>query len=376
MRVCIVPHTYPPSEGGVAVASHRYAKGLVEAGHSVLVVALDARVPPAQSELGSHDGVACLRVGAQRRADDTGAAWFDAIVAAHRDQPFDVVVGRYLSQAAFVAVLAARFLQLPSLVSARGNDVDRGAFDPAGFSQLLWTLERATTTTAVSQELAQKLRGLVLGAEPQVVPNGVDAELFCPGERSAELASRWGAGPVVLFTGEARQKKGLPVLLEAFARCTSVVPEATLVLVGGVRREARPMLEFFSQKYPAARLQEVSALPQAELVQYYRGASLFVMPSLHDGLPNALLEAMACGCPVVASRVGGIPDVVRDGVDGLLVPPGDVAALQQALLRVLVAPELATQLGQRARERVLSDFSLERELAAGLALLQRLVSAR
>jgi glycosyltransferase involved in cell wall biosynthesis len=376
MRVCIVPHRYPPAEGGVAVASHRYAKGLVDASHSVLVVALDERVPPAQSELGSHDGVACLRVGVHRRADDTGAAWFDAIIAAHRAQPFDVVVGRYVSQAAFVAVLAARFLELPSLVSARGNDLDRGVFDPAGVAQLLWTLERATALTAVSNELAQKLRALVPGAQAQVVPNGVDAQLFCPRERAPELVSNLGAKPVVLFVGEARQKKGLPILLEAFARCTRVVPEAILVLVGGVRREDRPMLEFFSKKYPAARIQALPSVPQAELVRYYRQAALFVMPSLHEGLPNALLEAMACGCSIVASRVGGIPDLVRDGVDGLLVPQGDVVALQQALLRVLAAPELAAQLGQRARERVLSAFCVERERAADLALLERLVSQR
>lgn len=378
MRVCVVPHRYPPDFGGVAVASQRYARGLSAAGHSVLVASLSSELAPATTELQGQDGIECLRIGAHRRTDDTLSAWFDSIVAAHQRQPFDVIIGRYLSHSAFVAVLAARFLGLPSVVSARGNDLDRAVFDPASFAPLLWSLSHASAVTAVSAELRQKITALVPESQPELAYNGVDGELFCPGPREPVPLGKHteAAAPVLLFVGEARKKKGLPLLLEAFARCRVAWPEATLILLGGVRREDAPMLEFFSVKQPTARVVLVPALPQSELVRYYRLASVFVMPSLHDGLPNALLEAMACGCPIVASAVGGIPDAIAHGEQGTLVPAGSAEALSDAIADLLSRPARAAELGQRARLRAVSEFGLSAERARDLELLQRLVTTR
>jgi glycosyltransferase involved in cell wall biosynthesis len=289
-------------------------------------------------------------------------------VREHRQAPFDVVVGRYLDAASYIAVYAARFLGVPSVVSARGNDVDRGAFDGSALSQLLWTVSHASAVTAVSHELGRKLRALVPTMEPLVVHNGVDTDLFSPGPRAAPR-------PQVLFVGEARKKKGLPVLLEAHAR-VAANRDVELVLVGGIRGEDAEILQVFTGQNPRVAVRVLPAVPQAELVHHYRSAALLVMPSLHDGLPNALLEAMACACPVVATSVGGIPDVVDDEVEGLLVPPGDVTALAHALERVLDAPADSAERAARARRRVLRDFSAERERLTDLRLLERLVNGR
>ena len=109
MRVCLVPHQYPPDFGGVASASERYAQGLLARGHEVLSVCVDRDLPPHECQRGTQQGVACLRIGAHRRRNDTNTSWFESIVAAHAENPFDVIVGRYLNQAAFVAVFTARF---------------------------------------------------------------------------------------------------------------------------------------------------------------------------------------------------------------------------------------------------------------------------
>ncbi len=93
-----------------------------------------------------------------------------------------------------------------------------------------------------------------------------------------------------------------------------------------------------------------------------------VHPSLHDGLPNALLEAMACARPIVATTAGGIPDVLRDRQEGLLVEPGDVPALAAAIERLLDDPALARACGQAARARVLAEFTPAREVERYLAL--------
>lgn len=368
MRVCVVPHRYPPDGGGVASASQRYVQGLTLAGHQVAVIRLDPTLAPGKTEQRERAFVTETAIGTHRRADDTHSAWFDAVVSAHHQAPFDVVVGRYLDAASYVAVYAARFLSLPSVVSARGNDVDRGAFDGATLSQLLWTVSHASAVTAVSQELRRKLRALIPTVEPIVVHNGVDTDLFSPGPRAA-------ARPQVLFVGEARKKKGLPVLLEAHARvAASRDRDVELLLIGGVRTEDAEILQVFTHKNPQVSVRVLQAVPQAELVHHYRSAALLVMPSLHDGLPNALLEAMACGCPVVATSVGGIPDVVSHEVEGLLVPAGDVTALAQAIERTLQAPSKSAERAARARERVLRDFSAEQERLTDLRLLERLVS--
>jgi phosphatidylinositol alpha-1,6-mannosyltransferase len=378
MRICLVPQKYPPDVGGVASASHRYARGLVAAGHEVVVVGLDPQLAPGSHESGVSEGVAWVRLGTQRRRDDTLVDWFERIAACHRRATLDVVVGRYVSHAAFVAVMAARFLGLPSVVSARGNDLDRGAFDSTALPQILWALGHASAVTAVSQELARKVVALVPSVRPRVIHNGVDSELFSPGLAEPALAKflGMGSGPSLAFFGEARLKKGLPVLLEAYGRARSRANDATLLLVGGVRKEDAALLEVFTRQRPAARVVVVPHIAQAELPRYYRLADVVVLPSLRDGLPNALLEAMACGRPVIASRVGGIPEVIRDGVDGLLVAPQDIDALAQAMSTLLVNPGQAAALGERARLRVSADFALARERAADLALLEELVKAQ
>ena len=378
MRICLVPQKYPPDVGGVASASHRYARGLVAAGHEVVAVCLDSHLPPGSREPGVSDGVASIRVGTQRRSEDTLVDWFECVAAAHRSAPFDVVVGRYVSHAAFVAVMVARFLGLPSLVSARGNDLDRGPFDSEALSQILWSLTHASAVTAVSQELARKVVALVPSARPRVIHNGVDSELFSPGPPEPGLAQSLGidSGPILAFFGEARLKKGLPVLLEAYGRARSRANDATLLLVGGVRKEDAALLDVFTRQRPSARVVVVPQVSHAELFRYYRLASAVVLPSLRDGLPNALLEAMACGRPVIASRVGGIPEVIRDGVDGVLVQPGDSDALAQAMSTVLANPRQAADLGARARLRVREEFAADRERVADLALLEEVFRAQ
>jgi glycosyltransferase involved in cell wall biosynthesis len=153
-------------------------------------------------------------------------------------------------------------------------------------------------------------------------------------------------------------------------------PKTALLLVCGVRAEDAPILEVFRRQRPDAQVLVVPPQPHAELVRYYRTVSRAVFPSLRDGLPNALLEAMACGCSVIASQVGGIPEVITNDAEGWLVPPGDVDALAEALLKSLSDDPFARAQGRNARQRVELEFTDERERALDLQLLERLLPAR
>jgi glycosyltransferase involved in cell wall biosynthesis len=177
---------------------------------------------------------------------------------------------------------------------------------------------------------------------------------------------------VLGFVGEARVKKGLAVLLHAFAQ---IAPQtgARLLLVGGVREKDRPLLDLFLRQHPDLAVCVVPYQTQSHLPDYYHLLDVAVFPSLRDGLPNALLEAMACGCAAVSASVGGIPDVVTDGLNGWLVPPRQEMALVERLRAALADPAGRERIGAAARQTVLDRFTPERELAANLSLYRRLL---
>jgi glycosyltransferase involved in cell wall biosynthesis len=377
MNILILTEKYPPDAGGLAVSTQRLAHGLARTGHAVCVSVLCDSAAPGDVVEADDADLTVFRVGAQRRLDDTLAGWFDHVVALDAGRGFNIIHAMYVTRPAFVAVTAARYLGRPSVVSARGNDLDRTAFDPGKFSYIAWALHNASAVTAVSADLARKVCVFAPGVEARIVPNGVDTAHFAPGPCDQVLADSLGLTGVeiVAFVGEARQKKGLTVLLPAFARaCARSDQRLALLMVGGVRQDDAPVLEVFRRQNPALDICLVPAVCHAELAAYYHLADVLVLPSLRDGMPNALLEGMACEKAVVASQVGGIPDVLcRAGAEnGVLVPPGDVTALGDAILALTADPLLCTRLGRAARLTVASDFTPAQEIERNMEVYRSL----
>jgi glycosyltransferase involved in cell wall biosynthesis len=183
-----------------------------------------------------------------------------------------------------------------------------------------------------------------------VVPNGVDPEFFQP----PPGGTRQGP-PVLLSVARLVPDKDHDTLLMAFARIASRHPEAELWLVGdGPRRQA---LEHKAGDLALnGRVRFFSGQP--DLRAFYHRAHLFVLSSVTEALPNVILEAMAAGLPIVATRVGGIPEVVVEKSTGLLVEPGDVTGLAAALDYLLKNSEIRESMGQHGRERVMQQYSL------------------
>jgi glycosyltransferase involved in cell wall biosynthesis len=195
-----------------------------------------------------------------------------------------------------------------------------------------------------------------------IVPPGVDHATYAP-----------GAGPTgqgILFVGPLDRTyrwKGLDVLLEAFARVRATHPEAALTLVGRGDRHA----ELVRSTRDDPKVRVLARLTDQEMVAEYGSAAVTVLPSTTDAesFGMVLAEANSCGCPVVASRVGGIPSFVHDGDNGLLARPGDAADLAERLRAVLDDPTGARAMGLRGRRRVLRDHDwgdLARRTAAVL----------
>jgi glycosyltransferase involved in cell wall biosynthesis len=376
MRVAILTDRFPPDPGGLARATDRIASGLRGLGHDVEVLALSAAGRPGGVEREERDGVRVSRLGALRREEDSSAALFDLVVRRHAEAPFDLVHGLYLVRAGFLAAYTGSYLGLPSVVSARGNDLDRSLLDPGRAAFVLRALDLASAVTAVSADLARKASALAPGARVELVANGVDARRFRPARRDVGLARSLGlhGRAVVGFSGELRQKKGIVALMESLAELGRRRP-VSLLAVGGVREDDAGLFGMLQRRHPEVH---VALLPHREpgaLPALYALMDVFVHPSLRDGMPNALLEAMACGRPVVASTAGGIPDVVRHGRDGLLVPPGDAGALAAAVGGLLDDRGTARALGRAGRERVARDFSPGLEAGRYLSIYRRLRAA-
>lgn len=345
------------------------------------VLAPTSGLLPSEERIVLHDGIAVRRFGAHKRVDDTLQYWFELLVREHSRERFDLVHAYFLPQAGFVAAYAANYLGLPSVVSARGNDLERAVFDPARAAHILFALRSAGAVTTNASELARKAQALVSGLEVSIIPNGIDAQHFRPTPPSESLAerlgldaarSRRGKAAVVGFVGELRKKKGLRTLLDGYAHVADSVP-ARLLIVGDVRAgEDRRAFEDFQSSNPNSKVVVTGYLPPSDLPAYFGLMDVFAHPSLRDGLPNAVLEAMACARAVVATPVGGMRDAILDGENGVLVSQDDPNALASSIERLLGDAGLSDRYGRAARETVLERFTPQAELEGNLKVYRKL----
>lgn len=227
----------------------------------------------------------------------------------------------------------ARRLGIPYVVKVHGSDLNVQANYPLRRRQIRSALRGAGAVVAVSRALADK--AIAIGADParvHVVYNGVDSTLFAPGSRS-EARARLDipvAASLLLYVGNLKASKGCLDLLEAFPAVLAARPQTRLVYVGAGSCRAE-LLERAVALGCAERVMLAGAVAHSALGDWFRAADLLCLPSHNEGVPNVVLEAMACGTPVVASRVGGIPEVVPEYA-GILVPPQERAALSAALI--------------------------------------------
>lgn len=264
------------------------------------------------------------------------AASIAPIVARYRGE-VDVVLGSWAYPDGFAAVLAARVLGVPCVVKLHGSDINLIARQPGPRRMLAWALPRAARVVAVSRALADEVVALGVPRERvAIVMNGVDGALFHPRDREgARTELGLPAGPLALYVGNLKPEKGVLDLAQAWAEVRRARPDATLVLVGGgpLRAELERLL---APHGASARL--VGPQPLATIPTWMAAADVLVLPSHVEGTPNVVLEALASGRRVVATAVGGVPDLLTSDVLGALVPPGAPASLAAGIVGSLATP--------------------------------------
>ncbi len=397
-RVLFLAESFHPVLGGGETHVRRLGSALVAAGDAATVVTRRAeRAWPAEERV---DGIRVVRVpppGPGR----TGK--FLMLPAAMR------AVVREAGGHDVLVVRGTRVLGLPGLVAARASGV-RVVMQPETNGELsgeAWTwgkawaggpagrlargatalrnrwLRDADAFVAMSRVIRDEMLGAGVPRERIVLlPHGVDTERFRPaatGEKGA-LRRELGLpeGVLAVYSGRLLRGKGLETLLDAFAAIADRAAGLGLVLVGSGEGQALSIEDELRRRVAQRGLgTRVAFAGRVERVEdYLRAADLFVFPSVFEALGIALVEAAACALPAVASRTGGIVDVVEDGGSGCLVAPGDAAALCEVLLRLAGDDALRTRMGREARAIALARFDERDGIERYRALFREVSSTR
>ncbi len=374
MRLLVINSEFPPIGGGAGSASAFLSAALAERGQEVAVLTSRfADLPHREMQ----QGVDVIRIPALRQRADrsealeqiifVGSSALHAVRLARRWKP-DAVIAFFGVPSGPAAWLLNKFHRIPYVVSLRGGDVpgfrpyDFGTYHRliGPFLKVIW--RDAAAVVANSQGLLKLAKDFMPGQDIQVIPNGVDSTVFPFEEREWTL-------PKLLFTGRLVYQKGLDILLEALGGLKDLAWQLTLVGDGPQRSSLAMQAQGLGI---TEHITFVGWQPRQALPQLYREANLFVLPSRHEGMPNALLEAMSSGLPAIASCIAGNEELVLDGQTGLLFPSGDVPALREALRALLTDASRRETMGAVARARVEKDFAWSQVAEKYLGLLSTL----
>jgi glycosyltransferase involved in cell wall biosynthesis len=395
MNICLVSQEYPPetARGGVSTQTWNKARSLAGLGHTVHVLSSSAdEAPGVRTE--TVDGVIVHRMqppGVEFPIYQTPTYWLGytwlVLRQLHRLMEavaFDVIdFPEYGAEGYAYQLDRTRWHWVPVVVQLHAPLAmfvehigwpDRGSdFHRLGTLMEELSIKQADALMACSANIADLTTGYygVPREEIDVVHCGVDAQAFRP----AKGAGRRKGRPTVLFVGNIKGNKGVQIVLEAVLQLRSRYPDIRLQILGAIEGS---MIEEFPARIAGegaeANVEFLGFIDRAGLPAYYQQADVFASPALYEGgVANVYIEAMACGCPVVASTAGGGPEAVTDGQTGLLVPPNDTEAVVQALDRILGNPPLRRRMGEAARKRVDDYFAMDRYIDRVLAVYHKAI---
>ena len=379
-RVLMYTAYFDPEYSGAALQALTLARELRRRGHQVEFV---TNRWPGLAETGEVEGFPVQRLEPGRwRKHREFRLWFNlSRYVWRRRHDFDILHshGAYYTHA-FIGPLS-RMTGLKSLVKASlANDDLLDLNRPLIGYLHRHMLRRIDAYVAISQDLAQEFRGGRLNpGKIHPIPNGVDTDLFhpCPPDQRSDLRRKLGLPidrPIALYVGVLDQRKNIEWLAVQWVKHRAFGTNGLLVAVGPQSREdpdgaLRGRLVNLSKSHP-----ELFALREfsTDIGSYYQSTDALILPSLREGLPNVVLEAMACGLPCVAARASGSRELIREGETGYTYAHGDVAEMGEAMRRCL-SPE-GVRLGRMAREIALTRYSIQAITDRYEALYERLLT--
>jgi glycosyltransferase involved in cell wall biosynthesis len=377
-RVLIINSEYPPIGGGAGNASAHLARSLAAFGHDISLVTAHYRGMP---RVETRDGVTIYRIPALRRKQDRSnaleqlvfiaAAFVWSALFVRRFKP-DSILAFFGIPSGAAAWMLKKLYRIPYIVSLRGGDVPGfRPYDFKTFHKLMSPFLRVIWRDASAVIANSKgLRDLALAfdsrAEIPVIPNGVDV-ISRPDE------TRLWMPPRLFSAGRIVHQKGLDLGLQALSQLTDLDWEWHIAGDG-------PQLDMLKSRIQelglADRVTFLGWQSREGLTEWYHRSNVFLFPSRHEGMPNAVLEAMSSGLPVVATRIAGSEELVLDGETGFLVQSENVDELREALRKILMNPELRKNMGSASRVRVEQNYTWKKVAEAYQTALEQAVQKR
>jgi glycosyltransferase involved in cell wall biosynthesis len=383
LRVLLLNYEYPPMGGGAGNATRCTAIELARRGHAVHV--LTSRLP-AQPVVETVDGVTVCRVWSLRRslhrcglfgAGSYIASAFVELVRLARTYDYDVYHFYFGLPTAILALYVHFVLGKPYIIALRGSDVP-GYDDTKWYmrplhallrplTRYLWRNARCVTTlTRNLQELARKTAADV---ETVVIGNGIDAERYPRKPAEARPAT---TGLRLIAVCRLIPRKGLEFLIEAMDQLKH---DGTVLEIVGSGQDQQLIEKLIEKRGLQDHVKLSGYVPSEQLYIHYHRADLFVLPSLSESFGQVLLEAMSCGLPVVATTVGGIPEVIRDRTGGVLVAPRSAAALVDSVRWLAANPKQRERMGRYNADKAREQYTWRTIASSYEALYYRIIDA-
>jgi glycosyltransferase involved in cell wall biosynthesis len=379
--------------GGAESYVRTMADALIECGHRVTIMALgqreetngSLRLKNIKSPNLHWYLYRALPIGKSvampvREVEWSRRCW-SAVMDLHRREPIDIVE----TGETIVLQQLTGGTKPPVVVRGHGNQLAIKRFthmregwgDRFGRRLQVSGIRRASAIVPVSKFQAEEMSNeLTIGSEKiSVVPNPISPQLLQAAMACKRTEPR---NPTILYTGRSELRKGTLELLQSVKTVAASFPNVKYVLAGARHNsiDDETLENVLGGNGTREHVQMAGHVAWQQLPDFYHRATVFVMPSYYETFGISVIEAMAFGLPVVASNVGGLPEVVEDGVTGLLVPPGDVKALADSLARLLHDPELRARMGRAGQERVRSEFTVDQIVPKMLAVYESVVRER
>ena len=362
-KICLTTLEFPPDRGGVGESAYRIAKMLIDLGYEVHVVVFHYK-PLKDRKFTKNSSykttqleeifVHRLKITARSpkfTETDYFIGVYGQLKALQQEYQFDIFHAFVIKEIGFVTTLIGKEYNLPVINSIRGTDLHKQIFNYKSHSQIIWTLENSDWLTFVSKDLYHRAQILVpsIQAKSSVFFNSIVPFDFSQLPTPDGLEKLQGI--VIGSAGRFRTKKGIDFLIDA-CRIISSEVKLTLLLIGDfIDREREYWQDVIESSGISERIIVTGMLEREQVLSYLPHLDIFAIPSLHDGCPNALLEAMLAGRAIVGTNVDAIGEIIEDGVNGLLVKPSCATELAEAIGKLALSPELRQQFGEAVASR-------------------------
>jgi glycosyltransferase involved in cell wall biosynthesis len=395
-RILMLSDRYLPIKGGAELQAAALAKQLIARGHYIQLVT--RRITPDLPSEEIIDGLPVRRLSPPGLSKGANALIVPRLVAYIRKHAsdYDLLHVHGIGPVGLAAILGARLTRKPvllkvttpgeirrdeagAIVTAYTRFLRRYVLPPGLWRRIL---QQADALVTLTRETDQEAQANGLAKTTQRIPNGVDTNRFYPvnGGQRGHLRAQLDLSDeqfAFVFSGRLTHLKRVDVAIAAMQRLAAEYPPVRLLVAGSGEHQADSVEHDLRRQVTDSGLtQQVRFLGQVDdMPSLLQAADAYVFPSMREGLPNALLEAIACGLPVVASDIGGVRDVIPDKRYGALCPVGDVDAFAAGMLACMTQRIDAQKRAQAAMERVQADFSLDAVVSRYEALYAHITGA-